>query len=274
MTRFLLLAGALLLPPSSWAQTDTLATRAYDTHEDAMVTFGEVVGPPSVPLRTIGILVYDGVNELDVMGPRYVLGQLVGVQTMLVGPSREPVRTVMGVQILPDTTMDAVDALDVLVVPGGFRGTIQAAYDASLHEWIRAIDQTTTYTAAVCTGTWIVGAAGLLDGRRATTNWYRAEEMMDNYGATFTGERWSRDGKYWTSAGVTAGMDMSLALVGEVWSEAYAQALMLDMEYDPAPPFEGGSPERTPADVYRVMFNMYDAAVQPLIDSLEAQREQ
>lgn len=268
--KYLLLLCVLAVPVAQAQTADSSQTRAYETHDDAMVTFAQVVGAPQKAIQTIGILVYDGVNDLDVMGPRYVLGQLMGARTMLIGPSTDPITTVMGVTITPDTARADVDALDLLVVPGGFRGTIEAAYDDSLHDWIRAIDQTTTYTASVCTGAWILGGAGLLQGRRATTNWYRADEMMTKWGATFSDERWTQDGKYWTSAGVTAGMDMSLALLADIWSEAYAQGVMLDMEYDPAPPFEGGSPERTPPSVYQIMYDMYDAGVQPLMQQMEA----
>ncbi|MEO0556924.1 MAG: DJ-1/PfpI family protein [Bacteroidota bacterium] len=279
MTRFLPLALAMTLAASSaLAQTAPTLDEAQQTapempgmteqtHADLMAT----LGVPRVPIRTIGILVYDGVNELDLMGPRYTLGQYMGAQTLLIATEPGTVTTVMGVEIVPDTLMADVDALDVLVVPGGFTGTIETAYDGEILDWIRRIDQTTTYTAAVCTGTWILGATGLLDGRRATTNWYRAGEMMDRYGATFTDERFTQDGKYWTSAGVTAGMDMSIAMLADLWSEPYAQAIMLDMEYDPAPPVEGGSPETTAPEVFNMMQAMYDMGVQPLMQRLDAE---
>ena len=231
-----------------------------------------LLGDNQPTVRHIGILVYEGVNDLDVMGPRYVLGQAMGATTRLIAIEPGNVRTVMGVELVPDTVIDSVDQLDILVVPGGFRGTIAAAYDERLHDWIRRIDAGTTYTAGVCTGAWILGGAGLLAGKRATTNWYRAEEMLTKYGATFTDERYTRDGKLWTSAGVTAGMDMSLALLAELYGERYAQGIMLDMEYDPAPPLEGGSPERTGEAVEWMMRGMYDAGVLPAIAAAEAGR--
>ncbi|WKN41908.1 DJ-1/PfpI family protein [Tunicatimonas pelagia] len=237
-----------------------------ENHFDMM---NEVFGASDYQVQTIGILVYDGVNDLDVIGSRYVLGQTMGAVTQLIATEPGNVRTVMGVEIVPDAVIDSVDQLDILVIPGGFQGTIEAAYDEALHDWIRQIDQQTTFTAAVCTGGWILGATGLLEGKRATTNWYRAEEMLEKFGATFTDERFTRDGKYWTSAGVTAGMDMSLAIMEELWGERYAQAVMLDMEYDPAPPIEGGTPDKTGAVVYQMMKGMYDMGVQPLMDSLE-----
>ncbi|MEM1041414.1 MAG: DJ-1/PfpI family protein [Bacteroidota bacterium] len=250
----------------AWQTAPEMPGMTEQTHAEMMAALGS----PRMPIQTIGILVYDGVNELDLMGPRYVLGQFMGAQTLLVAVEPGTVTTVMGVEIVPDTLMAEVDALDILVVPGGFTGTIEATYDERVHDWIRRIDQTTQATAAVCTGTWILGATGLLDGRRATTNWYRAEEMMTKYGATFSDERFTQDGKYWTSAGVTAGMDMSLALLADLWSTSYAQGVMLDMEYDPAPPFPGGSPETTPPGVLAMMQAMYDAGVLPLMEQFEA----
>lgn len=227
-----------------------------------------ILGKPKKAIKTIGILVYDGVNDLDVMGPRYVLGQAMA-KTRLIGVKPGPIKTVMGVQIVPDTTIDEVKALDILVVPGGFTGTLEAAYDPRVLDWIRAIDKTTTYTTAVCTGVWVLGATGLLEGKRASTNWYREEEFLKKYKAIPAHQRYTRDGKYWTSAGVTAGMDMSLAILQDNWGDKYAQGVMLDMEYDPAPPLNGGTPERTHALVRWMMKAMYDAGVNPLIEKLE-----
>ena len=221
-------------------------------------------------IKTVGFLVYDGVNSLDVFGPHYVLGQLMGVERKFIALEPGNIKTVMGIEIVPNTTIDDVDSLDILVIPGGFRGTIEAAYDAKVHQWIRDIDKTTTYTASVCTGGWILASTGLLEGKKATTNWYDAENMLSKYGATFVDERYTNDGKYWTAAGVTAGMDMSLALLAEIAGEDYAQGVMLDMEYDPQPPFAGGSPEKTRPAVFEYMNGMYKAGVDAIIEEMEA----
>lgn len=224
------------------------------------------------PVKDIGILVYDGVNSLDVMGPRYVLSQLMGTTTKLISIKPGNIKTVKGVEIVPDTTMGEVDSLDILVVPGGFEGTIRASYNDEVKNWIRKIDKTTMYTTAVCTGGWILASTGLLEGKKVTTNWYRAEEKMAKYGAKFINERYVRDGKFWTSAGVTAAIDMSLAIVNELRGEKYTQGVMLDLEYDPAPPVIGGSPENTPDDVLNMMQGMYDAGIIPLVEQLEKER--
>jgi transcriptional regulator GlxA family with amidase domain len=237
-----------------------------DNHVNTMEI---IFGKPKLNIKTIGILVYDGVNDLDVMGPRYVLGQAMGVKTRLISTKQGNIMTVMGVEIIPNTVIDSVSQLDILIIPGGFKGTIEAAYDKDLHAWIRKIDQTTKYTGAVCTGVWILGATGLLENKKASTNWYREEEFLKKYKAIPANQRYTQDGKYWTSAGVTAGMDMSLAIMKDIYGEKYAQAIMLDMEYDPHPPIEGGTPEKTSWAVNWMMKAMYDGGVNPLIDSLE-----
>jgi transcriptional regulator GlxA family with amidase domain len=206
------------------------------------------------------------------MGPRYVLGQAMGVKTQLIALKKGNIKTVMGVEIVPNTVIDSVFQLDILIIPGGFKGTIEAAYDTKLHEWIRKIDQTTKYTGAVCTGVWVLGATGLLENKKASTNWYREEEFLKKYKAIPANQRYTQDGKYWTSAGVTAGMDMSLAIMRDIFGDKYAQAIMLDMEYDPHPPIEGGTPDKTNWAVNWMMKAMYDGGVNPLIDSLERRR--
>lgn len=227
-----------------------------------------ILGKPKKPIKTIGILVYDGVNDLDFTGPRYVLGQ-AGAKTQLIGVKPGPIRTVMGVQVIPDTTIDQVDQLDILVIPGGFTGTVEAAYDPKILDWIRRIDKGSTYTAAVCTGVWVLGATGLLEGKRASTNWYREAEFLKKYKAIPANERYTQDGKYWTAAGVTAGMDMALAILNDNWGPKYTQGVMLDMEYDPHPPISGGTPEKTNGLVHWMMKAMYDAGIDPLIEKLE-----
>ena len=128
----------------------------------------------------------------------------------------------------------------------------------------RALRREGGNTAAVYTGGHILAATGLLKGKGATTNWYRAEEKLAKYGARFTDTRWHSDGKYWTSAGVTAAMDMSMAMLGDLWSVPYAQGVMLDMEYDPEPPFAGGSPKESPEVIARGMEAMYDVGFAPV----------
>lgn len=291
----MLLAGAALAlaacqpappaPPNSTAQGGAAVNLPLTPEEQALKArlpekvqgadhawvMDAILGKPKKPIKSIGILVYDGVNDLDFTGPRYVLGQS-GAKTQLVGVKPGPIRTVMGVQVIPDTTIDQVDQLDILIIPGGFTGTVEAAYDPKILEWIRRIDQGTTYTGAVCTGVWVLGATGLLEGKRASTNWYREEEFLKKYKAIPANERYTQDGKYWTAAGVTAGMDMALAILNDNWGPKYTQGVMLDMEYDPHPPISGGTPEKTHGLVHWMMKAMYDAGIDPLIEKLETQK--
>lgn len=241
----------------------------HDFGDSNAVSMESLFEKPAHEIKTIGILVYDGVNDLDVMGPRYVLGQAMGVETKLIAINNGNIKTVMGVELVPNTVIDSVSRLDVLIIPGGFTGTVEAVYNKALHTWIRKIDEATVYTGAVCTGVWILGATGLLEGKRASTNWYREEEFLTKFKAIPANERYTHDGKYWTSAGVTAGMDMSLAIMQDIYGSNYAQAIMLDMEYDPHPPRLGGTPERTKPAITRMMRTLYDGGINPLMDSLE-----
>lgn len=227
-----------------------------------------ILGKPKQQIKSIGILVYDGVNDLDCMGPKYVFGQ-TGNKVQFISIKEGNITTVVGTQIVPNTTIDKVQQLDILIIPGGFKGTIEAAYNEKLQNWIRMIDKNSKYTCGVCTGVWILGSTGLLKDKLAVTNWYKEDEFLKKYGAKPANKRYINDGKYWTSAGVTAGMDMALAIVNDNWGEKYTQGIMLDMEYDPHPPIEGGTPEKTGFLVEWMMNAMYDAGVNPIIDSLE-----
>lgn len=256
----------------SLSTTDSLKLQSLvenPSAENHMKAMGLIFGIPKYNIRSIGILVYDGVNELDLFGPRYVLGQAMGAKTELISIKPGNIKTAQGIEVTPNTVIDDVKKLDILVIPGGFKGTVEATYNNELHDWIRQIDQTTTYTASVCTGGWILGATGLLKGKQASTNWYKEKHFLTKYGARPANQRYTKDGKYWTSAGVTAGMDMCIAMLKDIYGDRYAQAVMLDMEYDPNPPVEGGTPERTDWSVNWMMKTMYDGALTPLIDSLE-----
>lgn len=219
---------------------------------------------PRYPIRTIGIYLYDGYQTLDAMGPYETLSQLSGVKVFFIAKQKGTVANQRGMKVLVDTAIDRVTKLDILVIPGGAGETFLQTQDTAVLNWIRRIDETTTYTTSVCTGAWILGATGLLKDKTATTNWYRAEEMLNRYGARFSPGRWAHDGKYWTSAGVTAGIDMSLAIINDLMGEKYTQGVMLNLEYDPHPPVTGGSVQNTPSLVKDMLQTMYDRGMQPL----------
>ncbi|MBM3412234.1 MAG: DJ-1/PfpI family protein [Bacteroidetes bacterium] len=242
------------------ANNDSISKR----HNEMMAI---IMTQPKVPIKTIGILVYDGYNTLDAMGPYHTLSEIMGSKAFFIAKQKGMVKNQRGLLIQVDTSFSEVKSLDILVIPGGAVETFMQTQDTTTLNWIKRIDKTTKYTTSVCTGSWILGATGLLKGKNATSNWYRAEEMMTIYGANFKKERWVTDGKYWTSAGVTAGMDMSLAIIDDLFGRKYTEGVMLNLEYDPKPPYNAGSPEKTEPIVADMMKKMYDMILLPLIDA-------
>jgi transcriptional regulator GlxA family with amidase domain len=195
----------------------------------------------------IAIPLYDRFTALDAVGPYEVLWRVPGARVRWVGAEARPYATDRGLELVAQATFDDVPAPDVLVVPGG-TGTLDALEDDRLVEWIRGADATSTWTTSVCTGALLLGAAGLLAGRRATTHWAYLDRLAD-YGATPTSERVVREGKVVTSAGVSSGIDMALTLAAELAGADVAQAIQLRIEYDPEPPFDTGSIAKAPAHV-------------------------
>jgi transcriptional regulator GlxA family with amidase domain len=189
----------------------------------------------------IAILLFDHVTALDAVGPYEVLSRVPGVEVVFVGERLGPVRTDVGsLGLVVDATLAEVPAPDVVVVSGGYGQTVHMA-DGPVHEWLRAADVRTTWTTSVCTGALILAAAGLLQGRRATTHWLAAGQLAD-WGAQYADERVVVDGKYMTAAGVSSGLDMGLTLAAHVAGADVAQAIQLGIEYAPQPPFQAGSP--------------------------------
>jgi transcriptional regulator GlxA family with amidase domain len=228
-----------------------------------------IMQKPKTQIRTIGIFIYDGFNNLDAMGPFQVLRQVSGAKTFLIAKQKGLIKNNSGVKVQVDTTIAEVKNLDIILIPGGAMETLLMTKDTAVINWIRQIDKTSKYTTSVCTGAWILGATGLLQNKHATTNWYRAEEMLTNYGAKFEKKRYVIDGKYWTSAGVSAGIDMSLAIVNDLFGEKYTQGIMLDLEYDPQPPFNAGSVDKTQPIVADMMRTMYDMIMLPTINKFK-----
>jgi transcriptional regulator GlxA family with amidase domain len=196
--------------------------------------------------------VFDGITALDVVGPYEVLARLPGAALRFVGEKAGPVRTdnqVLG--IVADHARADVTATDVLVMPGGF-ATRNLEGDSALLDWIRAIDATSTWTTSVCTGSMVLAAAGLLEGKQATTHWASLERLRE-YGAIPTGERVVEQGKYVTAAGVSSGIDMALTLAARIAGDEVAQAIQLSIEYDPQPPFDAGSVAKAPKAVVELV---------------------
>ncbi|MGA5823821.1 DJ-1/PfpI family protein [Kitasatospora sp. NPDC094028] len=189
----------------------------------------------------IAVLLYPEFTTLDAVGPYEVLSRIPGAEVVFTAAERGPVRNDMtSLALTADAALDEVDSADLLLVPGG-PGTHAQLADEALLDWVRRVDATTTWTTSVCSGSLLLGAAGLLKGRRATSHWCCLEELT-RFGAEPTGaERVVVDGKYATAAGVSAGIDLALTLTGRLAGDATAQAIQLLIEYDPQPPYRAGS---------------------------------
>jgi putative intracellular protease/amidase len=190
----------------------------------------------------IAILVFDELTALDAVGPFEVLHLLPEAEVRWVAKRKGPQRCDGGLFLCADSTLDEVRSADLLLVPGGF-GARALQHDHELLDWLRAVDATTQTTATVCTGSILLGAAGLLRGKRATTHWAFYEQLAQ-HGATPVAERVVRDGKYASAAGVSAGIDLALTLALELAGEERASGIQLAIEYDPAPPLHAGNPAR------------------------------
>ncbi|MDO8210401.1 DJ-1/PfpI family protein [Conexibacter sp. CPCC 206217] len=195
----------------------------------------------------IAILIYDRLTALDAIGPYEVLSRLPGAEVVFVAEQAGPLTTDTGsLQLVAAHALDEVPAPDIVLVPGG-PGQTALMDEGPVHAWLRAADATSTWTASVCTGSLILSAAGLLEGRRATSHWLALERLRE-LGAEPTGERVVFDGKYVTAAGVSAGIDMALTLVGRIAGPEVAQTIQLGIEYDPQPPHDAGAPHKAPAE--------------------------
>jgi putative intracellular protease/amidase len=196
----------------------------------------------------IAIPIFDKVTALDAVGPYEVLSRLPGAELKFVGFEPGPVKTdnrMLSLHV--ETALEDFADPDVLVVPGGF-GTRPLMKDERMLAWVRQVHQTSQWTTSVCTGSLVLGAAGLLDGLEATTHW-AAMDVLERLGARPTGRRVVEQGKIITAAGVSSGIDMALRLAGHIAGDQVAQAIQLGIEYDPQPPYDAGSPEKAPADV-------------------------
>lgn len=211
----------------------------------------------------IAILVFDKLAALDAVGPYEVMRNVPGWEVRTVAKEKGETRTEDGtLALVADHTLDQVRSPDLVLVPGG-KGTRPLMHDEELLQWLRDVDLTTKWTTSVCTGSLLLGAAGLLEGKRATGNWLVLDALRQ-FGADPVGGRWVEDGKIVTAAGVTAGIDMALHLVAREAGPEVAQAVQLGIEYDPDPPFDCGSPEKAPSEIVELVRTVA-AANDPLI---------
>lgn len=195
----------------------------------------------------IAIVLYQGVTATDFAGPLDVLAYWPGARIHVVAESRS-IRTDTGVEVCSTGTFADELRPDVLLVPGSGKRVMAALEDEPLIGWVREASSSARWTTSVCSGSTILAAAGVLSGRRASTHWAFAD-VLERYGVTYSAERYVIDPPVATAAGVSAGVDMALALTAREFGPELAQAIQLGLEYDPQPPFDAGSPTKAPAPI-------------------------
>lgn len=201
---------------------------------------------PALSPISVAFLLFPNVTQLDLTGPAQVLSRLGNVTLDLVWKSREPVMTDAGFAILPSATFDDIERADILCIPGGM-GVTDVIDDMDAMAWVRRIGAEAQWVTSVCTGSLILGAAGLLKGYKATTHWAWTEYLAP-FGAEHVAARHVIDRNRMTGGGVTAGIDFALALTAAIRGEEHARVVQLALEYDPAPPFDSGSPAKARAE--------------------------
>jgi len=211
-------------------------------------------------LFNIGFVIFPDLTQLDFTGPLQVLSRLPQSATHIIAKSEAPVPSDCGLGLVPTHTFANCPRLDLICVPGGSYGVDQAIGDRETIEFVRRQAGAAKYVTSVCTGAFILGVAGLLKGRRATTHW-AFTDLLPLVGATHEKARVVRDGNVITAGGVTSGIDFGLTIAAEIADETTAQTIQLGIEYDPAPPFDSGHPDRAPAAIKSALLSdRYDEA--------------
>jgi len=191
----------------------------------------------------IAALIFDKITVLDIVGPTELLSWVPGSEIVWVGKELGPIRAApTGLAINVEHTLDEVSSADILIIPGG-PGVRLLLQDEKMLDWVRKVHATTKWTTSVCTGSLLIGAAGLLKGLEATTHW-NAAATLESFGATYREKRAVPQGKIVTSAGVSSGIDMALWLVGRIAGDDAAKQAQLCIEYDPQPPYDAGAPSK------------------------------
>jgi cyclohexyl-isocyanide hydratase len=210
-------------------------------------------------LFNVGFVIFPELTQLDFTGPQQVLARLPQSAMHIVAKSVAPVPSDSGLSLVPTHTFENCPRLDLICIPGGITGVVRAMGDQETIEFVQRQSRAAEYVTSVCTGAFILGAAGLLKGRRATTHW-AFTELLPLVGATHEKRRVVKDGNLITAGGVTSGIDFALHVVANIADEAVAQGIQLSLEYDPHPPFASGHPDRAPDAVKATLFSRYEQA--------------
>src|ERR1700722_1778802 len=219
----------------------------------------------------VGYVIFPELTQLDFTGPLQVLARLPDSTTHIAAKTMAPVPSDCALALMPTTTFADCPQLDLICVPGGAAGVARAMVDEETVAFVRRQAQGAKYVTSVCTGAFILGVAGLLKGRRATTHWGYTE-LLPLVGATHEKARIVKDGNLITAGGVTSGIDFGLTIVAEIAGESVAQAIQLSIEYDPQPPFASGHPDPARADVRAAVEARYEAARSMLRAGIERSR--
>jgi len=216
----------------------------------------------------VGFVIFPDLTQLDFTGPLQVLARLPESKTYIVAKSAAPVPTDCGLGLVPTHTFETCPPLDLICIPGGVSGVIGAIGDRETVAFVRGQAGQAKYVTSVCTGAFVLGVAGLLAGRRATTHWAYTD-LLPLVGATYEKARIVKDGNLITAGGVTSGIDFGLSVVAEIAGETAARTIQLGIEYDPAPPFDSGHPDRAPAAIKSALSDRYGKARAALRAGLE-----
>lgn len=205
----------------------------------------------------IAFLIYPQFTALDMVGPHYMLASLMGATVHIVAKTKEPAVSDQGLVFMPSATFDECPAdLDIICVPGGSTGTLAAMEDEATIAFVKDRGSRAKFITSVCTGSLVLGAAGLLKGYKATSHW-AAREVLREFGAELVDARVVEDRNRITGGGVTAGIDFGLTLVGKLRDRQYAEGVQLLAEYDPAPPFDSGVPNKASEANLNMMTAMF-----------------
>lgn len=222
---------------------------------------------------SIGLLVFPKVQQLDLTGPYEIFASIPGATVHLIWKTLDPIVSATRLVLVPDTVMADCPPLDVLCVPGGV-GVNALMEDPEVLEFLRDRSTSARFVTSVCTGALVLAAAGLLDGRRATTHW-ASHDFLARLGVVPEVARVVTDGRFISGGGVTAGIDMALTVAAELVGRSQAETVQLSLEYAPAPPFDSGRPETAPPEVLAAAQRMSSASRQErerIVQRLEAAR--
>jgi cyclohexyl-isocyanide hydratase len=221
-----------------------------------------------LPGFNVGFVIFPNLTQLDFTGPLQVLSRLPNAAVHIASKSAAPVPSDCGLGLVPTHTFADCPQFDLICVPGGAQGVVDAMGDRQTVDFVRQQANGATYVTSVCTGAFILGAAGLLKGRRATTHW-AFTDLLPMVGATHEKARVVKDGNVITAGGVTSGIDFALRIVADIAGEATAHAIQLGIEYDPAPPFSAGHPDQAPGSVTAAVSGRYSPMHSAYRSSLE-----